>query len=97
MSLEQLIYSVLIAVSSWVYVCILTNEGMILDWWAKFLNRIIRSQWLLKPLVECEYCVSGQIALWFYVLKYWNEYNLLTNIFFVTLTIFLTNLMNEKD
>lgn len=53
-----------LAVTAFVYVDILTAEGMIFgklhDWCvAKF------PAWIHKPLISCAYCFGGQIALWY--------------------------------
>lgn len=64
------------AIVAWVYVCILTQPGQILSWWKKFLSKYlvketddekgyqIKVHWIWKPLVDCEKCVAGQLALW---------------------------------
>jgi len=66
-----------------VYVLILTQPDHILSEWSKLLYRAAewivgkttKEDWLitkrrdywLKPILTCELCVSGQIALWTYI------------------------------
>jgi hypothetical protein len=80
-----------IAVFSWVYVHILTDEGMILSWWYKLLSRI-NNPYILKPILTCEYCVAGQIALWGYF--FLGNYNFIQHIIFISLTILLVHIIN---
>ena len=47
-----------------VYTEVLTAPGMILAWWDKLIHKYIEKEWILKPLVDCVYCVGGQMALW---------------------------------
>lgn len=57
--------TVAIAISAFVYSIILTDNGQILNGIADYLERKL-PEWLYKPLIGCQYCVSGQWALWFY-------------------------------
>ncbi len=50
------------AVVGWVWVKILTEQGMIFSF-----VRIKLPEWLSKPLFECEYCCAGQLAFWGYI------------------------------
>lgn len=74
--------SIGIASAVWgaVYVLILTDTGHILSGWKRLLHETYdkifkrdteawyKYKWLLQPIVECELCVSGQIALWTYLI-----------------------------
>ena len=85
--------SLLIAITAWVYVRVLCQDGMILGWWSAFIEKRL-PMYLAKPIVSCEYCVAGQLSLWYYVgFNFWN-YDLITNIFFVSLTIFIIEIIN---
>lgn len=57
-----------IAIVAWVFSNILIDEGMIFEKWWLVLNKL--PNWLSKPLGACEYCLAGQIALWYYIVKY---------------------------
>ena len=82
---------IIIAICSYVYVNILTEQGMILGWWYDLLKKL--PEWLFNPLVGCIYCVTGQVALWYYLFTYWNEYNLLTHIVYICLSIFAVEII----
>ena len=84
-----LIYSILIAIFAVVFSYILIEEGMILDWWGRILKKLPEK--VADPLGQCAYCLSGQIALWFYILQ--DGYSLIEHVFFVSMTIFITHLI----
>lgn len=84
---------VFISVLAWVYVNILTEPGMILGWWKRLFMGA--PEWIKNPVVGCGYCVVGQWALWYYLIKFWNEYNFLEHIFFVGSGIFLIEVYNR--
>ncbi len=81
------------------YVLILTEPGQILAGWKEFVNKAYdklfkkyspswyRNKWVLKPILECELCVSGQIALWTYIIT--QPFNILGLIFSICLSIML--------
>lgn len=52
-----------IGILAFVYVEILTAEGMIFDWIHNWCE-IKLPAWLFKMIIGCSYCVAGQIALW---------------------------------
>ena len=74
-----------------VYCDVLTDVGMILGWWSKFLHKHIKNEWILKPLVDCVYCFAGQLALWlgFFI---WNDYKLLTHFLFIMTVLFFIHI-----
>lgn len=73
-----------------VYALILTNPGHVLGWWKRWIMNTVHmitakvikddmkaydtAEYILKPLVTCELCVSGQIALWTFVIT--QQFNL---------------------
>ena len=83
--------SILLAIAAWVYVHLLLKEGMVLSWFNNVLDRL--PEWLSEPLGGCEYCVAGQMALWYYLYKM-ESYNLVEHILFITLTIFIVEIIN---
>ena len=96
--------AVLIGVCAWVYVYILLEEGMILGRVGKLLCRL--PDWVHEPLGGCEYCVAGQMALWYFLWWNWDNYlltpavSIINHILFITLTIFVVELINiwkQKD
>lgn len=62
----MILYSVLIGLFAVVYRQILAYEP-ILNWWFKFGSRY-ESRFFYKPIWGCELCISGQVALWLYLL-----------------------------
>jgi len=87
-------YSVLIAVFSYVYVIILTDNEMLLNSLYLRLNSVL-PKWLFNPLIGCVYCNAGQLALWSYFFLC-SEYNIFYHIFFISNTIFLVEIFNKK-
>ena len=94
MDLSYYLFALNIAIFSVVYVNILCDEGMILFFWWRFLHKHIKNQYILKPIVDCDLCFSGQAALWFYVF-YFDNYNFILHIFFISLVIFTVYIINK--
>ena len=57
--------SVSIAISAFTFSMILTQPGHLLNRVHDFLEEKL-PEYIFKPLIGCQYCVSGQWALWFY-------------------------------
>lgn len=56
------------AAIGYVYSVVLTEPDKALNWWYRFLDeRIGRRKWLFFPLIHCDECVGGQLALWTYI------------------------------
>ena len=53
--------------------------GMIFAWYQKLIEPL--PDYLYNPLGGCVKCFTGQIALWFYLIKYFNQYNLIDHLF----------------
>lgn len=76
--MELIKLSFAISIIAFTYSVVLTEPGMLLEkiaaWLAYFLP-----EWLFMPLIGCERCVAGQMALWYYLLShvhisdYWHE------------------------
>jgi len=80
----------LISILSWTYVHILTTEDMIfekIDKWmdGKFIHKIM----------GCEYCLAGQLALWYFVYDRWYTYDPIEHVLMVGLSIFIVKLINN--
>ena len=75
-----------------VYTEVLTPPGMILAWWDKLIHDHIEKEWILKPLVDCVYCVGGQMALWSYPVIFWGEYSAILHFCFIMTVLFIINL-----
>lgn len=64
-------YAALIAVFAVVYRHILAYEP-VLNWWFVFGDKYA-DKWFYKPVWGCELCISGQIALWTYLINWINS------------------------
>lgn len=87
-----LLSSILLGIAAWVYVYILLKEGMVLGWLGKLIAKL--PSWLGEPLGGCEYCVAGQMAMWYYLYENFYGYDLINHILFITLTIFIVEIIN---
>lgn len=108
MFLMSISFGVMAGVIGYVYAVILTKPDMILAKWKLFLfntyDRITgietplnyKFRWVLKPLVECEACVAGQIAFWTFVclVPFISNYFLFLA-FTVCLAILITQIPNQ--
>ena len=96
LTLNEIGLSALLAVTAYVYSQVLTMPDMILNGWYCFLEQHIGGKrWLFKPLVECCYCVAGQLSLWVYVYLNWFSFDVLGGIMFICLTIFFTEIAQK--
>ena len=73
-----------------IVVNLLLEPFMILNWYGKLLDKL--PTWLSFPLGRCEKCLSGQLALWFYLILYFDNYDFICHLFTITTTIFITYL-----
>lgn len=86
-----------IAISAFVFSNMLTDNGMIFHDLFEWLEEKL-PEWIFKPLIGCQYCVSGQWSLWFFI---WfaifraNDYELYLHIWFIMQTIFVTKIVTE--
>ena len=84
---------------------IMHNEP-ILNWWFRFGAKIgikivdgyERERWFYRPIWGCSKCLSGQIALWYYLFNHSN-YSIFVHIFTISTAIitavFLTKQINK--
>lgn len=97
--LEFFITALLIAILCIVITDVLMAPGMILGWYEVLLINLAaknrRWEWLTKPLGLCVYCLTGQVALWFYLIYHWNSYRPLWHVFFIATAIFITKTYNN--
>ena len=73
---------------------VMMQPNMVLNWYYRLIDRI-PYDFIFKPLGGCNICLSGQIALWFYLITYWKEYNLFEHIFYVCGTITITLILDK--
>lgn len=84
-----------IAIFAWVFSCILIDNGMIFERWWDVLNKL--PEYIKKPLGACEYCLAGQIALWYYIVEYVHcgaYIGFIEHISKIAITIFFVHLIN---
>ena len=62
--MELIKLSFAISIIAFTYSVILTEPGMLLEKVASWLAYIL-PEWLFMPLIGCERCVAGQMALWY--------------------------------
>jgi len=82
----------ILAVCAYVYSIVLTEGGMIFNRWFTWAEKRLPG-WLFNPVVGCVYCVAGQMSLWYYIYKYWNNYDIFEHVGFVCLTIFFVKVI----
>ncbi len=98
LNLLLLQYTFEISIVSFVICILLTDEYMILYRYYLFLLWLNRFnlQWLSYPLGYCEKCLGGQIALWFYIIKYGISISQIPElILFICITIFNITLIKS--
>ena len=76
-----------IAVVSYV-LWLIMSPGMILSFWLRWITAL--PAWLYKPLGGCLYCMSGQIALWYYLIAHFKSYNPIDHLVTICGVILLT-------
>lgn len=87
-----------IAVVAYIYSVVLTEPGMFLNPLYRLLNswneKGILPDWLFYPLIGCSKCVSGQMALWYYVVTC-TSYNVVDHILLISYTILFVVLIDK--
>lgn len=73
MLLIYFVWPLLLAVATVIYRCFLAHEE-ILNWWFRFGDKY-SCKWFYKPIWGCVYCISGQFALWVYLLSWISSVN----------------------
>lgn len=89
-----ILYSLLIAITGFVYSNLLTEEGHIFHGLKNFLKEHL-PEYLYKPVIGCERCVTGQLALWVYLYFNYADYNFVNHIIFISLSIFLVAIITK--
>ena len=91
MSFELIITAIIIGITAWTFTILLMDKDMIFGWWYNVIDRL--PEYFAKPLGKCEYCLAGQIALWLYLIKHFNNYDPIDHIFFISIAIFTIELI----
>lgn len=86
-----MLVAILIGITAWVYVDILTRGEMILGKLSQYLYEKL-PLWLYKPIIGCSYCVAGQVALWYLILtKQFSFYSIIL----ICISIFTVAIINK--
>lgn len=80
----------LIAILAWTYVRVLTADGMIFSRIDKWFD----GKWIYR-IIGCEYCLAGQLALWYFLYNRFYSYDLIEHILMIGVTIFLVRVINN--
>lgn len=62
-----------IGLIAYVYAVIMTDPDQIFESFRKWAERVL-PHWLFYPLIGCEKCVAGQLALWTLIFKLVKNY-----------------------
>lgn len=73
-----------------IVVNLLLEPYMALNWYGNLIDKL--PTWLSFPLGRCEKCLSGQLALWYFVFHYNGIIELILSI---TTTIFITYIITK--
>ena len=95
--LEFVFYALIVASVSWFYHVVL--KDYLLERWfdygyAFFGQEIYDGTWkkhLYMPVWGCQYCTSGQLALWSFFFLF--DYNFFYHIAFITITTLITKII----
>lgn len=88
------IFPLMCGVVGWTIANILTEPDMIL--WPLYdllVNKWKLSDWIVKPLVGCTYCIAGQVALWSYPFLF--DYNVIYHVWAIIFSIFSIEIYNK--
>lgn len=93
-----MLLAIKIVIVAYVYEQKLLNEGMILNWWYKFVHKHVKNEFWRSPLTDCIFCITGQMMLWTYLyqlsgLSILDEVGNL--IFYISLAIFTQILLKK--
>ena len=84
-------YAVILGMFAVIFVNYLTDTGMLFSWFRSYLENELSEKivpmWMYK-IFTCSICMSGQLALWFYIIKYWHAYQPLEHFCFIVVSLF---------
>ena len=84
----MLIDCIVIAVCCFVWVNILMQPGNIFNCYNKLIEKV--PEWLYKPLGGCDYCFTGQVALWYFLFYYGFDFLIIP---YILISIFIIHLI----
>ncbi len=65
----------------------LGESDSIFAWYQKLIDGL--PEWLWRPLGGCEMCLTGQVLFWYYLIVHFNDYNVISHLFYPSCGIFL--------
>ena len=87
MLLTYFAWALVLGITAVIYKNFLAHEE-VLNWWFRFGARF-EKRWFYKPIWGCVYCISGQLALWVYILNWIQQVNFIKNSFLSDFLSFL--------
>ena len=92
LTFEQIFAALLLSVTAWTFVNVLEQPDMIFEKYFTLISKLPGH--IAKPLGLCSYCLSGQLALWYFIFfEFETLYNFIHLIVFISLTIFFVKLL----
>lgn len=95
MLLIYFVWSLLLGITAVIYKNFLAHEE-VLNWWFRFGDKY-EGRWFYKPIWGCVYCISGQLALWFYLVNWFGSVNFIKNSFLSRFISFLVPNINPGN
>jgi hypothetical protein len=91
--MHELIDIVKVGIFAWV-ITFLMRPGEVLSFYGKLIDKI-KYDFIYKPLGGCNRCCAGQIALYFYLIKYFHSYNFFDHVFFISGVILIVMIFDK--
>lgn len=95
MLLIYFVWSLLLGITAVIYKNFLAHEE-VLNWWFRYGDKY-EGRWFYKPIWGCVYCISGQLALWFYLVNWFGSVNFIKNSFLSHFISFLVPNINPGN
>lgn len=91
--------AIMIGIFSFVWIIIILdaeNFGFIYEWFNGWMKKTAITRILFKVLFHCFHCNAGQLALWFYLITQFDNYNIVHHIGFICISILTAHILNKK-
>ncbi len=89
----EILFVAVVVVSAYTFTNILAQPEMIFGWYADLIDRL--PNWIAKPLGKCDLCLSGQLALWGYVVAFYDTYSVVVHYLVVLFSIFFLHVFKK--
>jgi len=86
----MVIHAIKIAVICYMFY-FLQGDGEIFAWYRRLIEQL--PEWLFKPLGGCFRCITGQVALWWFI--FMEEYTIVNHLFFISMTIIFSMILDK--